>query len=115
MQEKILSEAKEYLKDPDGIIDAYNLSIIWTSKKLLDMTGYSVNDVGLLKATDFLDYEDDVKDIIVENRILAGGGTADVKWKTKKGRLKVKTQFRMFELKDGLYYAFKVLESSPLI
>jgi hypothetical protein len=39
--EKILEEANKYIKDPDVIIDVYDMTYVWTSIYHCEVTGYS--------------------------------------------------------------------------
>ena len=53
MEGGLLEEAKKVTKNPDAIIDMYDLTYVWISKKLADINGFPASEMLGKQITDF--------------------------------------------------------------
>jgi len=51
--EKLLAEANKIIKGPDVIIDPYDLTYVWVSKKICKIFEYSCDDIISKQLTEF--------------------------------------------------------------
>jgi PAS domain S-box-containing protein len=85
--EEILKKANEKVKDPDVIVDPYDLSYVWVSEKFCRITGYSKAELAGKQIIDVsARKKDDVKRIEMEIMGSNSGKPMSVPLRTKGGK-----------------------------
>ncbi len=115
MDEDVLKKARELLREPEMIIDLYDLTIIWMGDSLKKLTGF-INDelIGTTIMNEFAPSEKDKRAKAMEH-MSKSHGFMDVALKRKGGgSLKFNVEFYTFELKGGFFHAGKSLKHTKV-
>ncbi len=111
----LLKEAKKYINDPDIIIDMFDKSICWMSKKGLKMMSLPKSDIIGKMAYVFFDTAsfNEAAKIGAKDNAVTNKGVNEYPIKTKNGTLSLKFEFFIFQHNSILYYVGKLISSKP--
>lgn len=110
MNEEVIEEAKKLLAPLDLIIDLYDMSYLWGSQKILDLSEYTLDELQKLRSVDLID-KSDKEDRFISHRLVNKHGVSTVILKSKTGKkIPVESEYQVFEHNSGLYMAVKGLK-----
>jgi len=107
MKDEIFDEAEKYMKNPDLVIDLFDLSIVWMNDRTKKLLEYTDKDVQEKTVTDIFGYDkEETRKALSED--IKKHGFRDMTAKTKSGKkFQMKAEFHNFEFKGGFYRAAK--------
>ena len=115
MEEKTLNELlkkpKEFVDQPDAIVDVYDLTFVWASQKLTKAMGYAHSEMQGLQTIDIhSDDKEQARKTEMEISVGPQGQVREMPVKTKQGKpLKVKFKVYRFEFQENPYMVGKLL------
>jgi len=108
MDEALLNKAKEFIKEPDLIMDLYDFTVLWLSKKVEDVIGYTSEELAGKPITDLLVVDSNGMRAKVVEHMSKAHGFMESSLKTKSGDIvDFKVEFYTFEFKKGFYHVGK--------
>lgn len=109
--EELLLKAKELIEEPDFIVDAYDLTLQWTSPKFQKILGYDEAEIKDFQVLNL--YADDPeKARQLQGDVLFGpqGAVREIPLKTKTGkRIQLKLKIFHLELEETPYLVAQII------
>jgi PAS domain-containing protein len=113
MNEAIMRKAKELLKEPDMIIDLYDYTIIWTSDRILKITGFTREETEGKQIIDIHSISEEEKRKKLMEHASKPHGFMEVCLKLKGGgSVRMDVEFYNAEIEGGFYHFGTMLKHS---
>lgn len=108
---EVIAKAHELMPDVDYIIDMYDNQFVWGSKRMLEMSEYTLDELRHTRTSDTIDTSQMAPDTyrqVTMERLAKGKGQATIFTKSKNGKsIKIVTDYLVFQLDGGYYLASK--------
>lgn len=109
---QLLEYAKQFIENPDLIVDPYDLTYVWVSKKFCNISGYSSSELVGEQLLKFEDYKN-VEPWRIESKMVTPNKKIRINslLLVKNGpNVKINGYGRSFEFDNQPYMAGKILE-----
>lgn len=113
MDNKLLEVATSYIPDPSYIIDLYDMHFAWADNGVLNLSGYTMDELKDLRNVDLITPEMPEKDFRKGflARLAKGEGKEWLPAQGKDGkRIRFYSQYKVFKHDGGMYMVGKGLE-----
>lgn len=116
MKEELFQKAKEYISNPDIVVNLYDFSVVWLSPRAQKMSGYSEKELSgeLIRITDIFGFKEDeaIKTVWKDTKT---EGERHFVAKMKDGKqYEVVIHFFAFKFGDTPYRVGEIKKSSPI-
>jgi hypothetical protein len=114
---EVLKEASKYIKDPDLLLDAYDLTICWVSDYVKEKSGFSEKEISEAIGQRIINYENVSEEQARKDSVedmSRGEGIKVYPSKTKKGPMLFEYKYKVFQYKSVHYWIGKLMSVKPV-
>lgn len=113
---RLLKEAQKYIKDPNQIINGFDLRFEWASPELLDQISYTLDELTSLENDNLLVFNDspDSKKEFLQ-QLTSEIGVTTLTCRTRDNhKICIEAAYKTFKYDNEIYMVLKTLKTSTI-
>jgi PAS domain-containing protein len=112
--DEVLQKAVEALKEPDYLVDLFDMTFVWASPKGMALTGYTQEDIGKMRNIDIIAFNENLTEEQFRQelgkRLRRGHGEMELPVKKTNGEIiTLKIEYQVIKHNNGWYIAGKFI------